>query len=115
MTIYRSDGNLSPRGVWGVILSPVNSWDEAKRATNLDKHGVDFASLDGFVWDGTVTFADDRREYAEPRTIAIGRIGNRVHVLVFTWRDGSRRIISARKANPREVRFYAREAVRPDP
>ncbi len=93
----------------------MNSWDDAKRAANLDKHGVDFASFDGFDWDGAVSFADVRRDYAEARTIAIGRIGTRVHVAVFTWRDGSRRIISARKANPREVRFYARQAVRPDP
>jgi voltage-gated potassium channel len=65
--------------------------------------------------DRAVSFADVRRDYAEARTIAIGRIGTRVQVVVFTWRDGSRRIISARKANPREVRFYARQAVRPDP
>lgn len=93
----------------------MNSWDEAKRAANLDKHGVDFASLDRFEWAGAVSFVDVRNDYAEARTIAIGRIGTRVHVVVFTWRDGSRRIISARKANPREVKFYAREAVRSDP
>jgi len=36
----------------------------------------------------------------------IGRIEGRLYVLIYTLRRDEIRIISARKANPREVRSY---------
>jgi len=39
--------------------------------------------------------------------VAIGYIGLRLYVVVYADRDGSRRVISLRKANKREVDFYA--------
>lgn len=87
----------------------MNTWDEAKRVANLAKHGVDFADLDGFAWDDAVLFGDQRRDYGETRLIALGRLGARVHVIVFTNRPEGRRIISARKANDREIAVYVAE------
>jgi uncharacterized DUF497 family protein len=37
------------------------------------------------------------------------RSAARLHVVVYVERGGERRIISARKANSREVEFYERE------
>jgi uncharacterized DUF497 family protein len=34
-------------------------WDEAKRLSNLAKHGVDFRSVEGFDWD-FASFIEDR-------------------------------------------------------
>ena len=81
-------------------------WDEAKRAANLDAHGVDFRDALRFDWDSAQLTNDTRREYGEARIIAVGRIGPRVHVLVFTPRAERIRIISLRKANDRETRRY---------
>jgi uncharacterized DUF497 family protein len=81
-------------------------WDEAKRAANLVRHGVDFAAVVRFDWDNAQLTADARRDYGELRYIAVGRIGPRLHVLVFTPRAELIRIISLRKANAREVRRY---------
>ena len=79
-------------------------WDENKRRRNLEKHGVDFSAVYDFDWN-TASSADDRR-HDEPRFVAIGYIDERLHVIVFTERGNSKRIISLCKANPREVKRY---------
>ncbi|MDX3895053.1 BrnT family toxin [Pusillimonas sp.] len=61
----------------------------------------------GFEWDDAVTWEDVRRSYGESRMVAIGYIGRRLYVVVYLDRDGSRRVISLRKANKQEVDFYA--------
>jgi len=88
---------------------PGNRWGAAKRAGNLAKHGVDFVDLDRFAWDDALLFEDLRRDYGEARMIALGRLGRRVHVVVFVNRPDGRRIISARKANDREIALYVAE------
>ena len=82
-------------------------WDEGKRASNLSKHGVDFAEAARFEWDTALTAEDIRRSYPEPRFLSIGLIGPRVYVLVWTPINDERRVISFRKANRREVKRYA--------
>ena len=50
---------------------------------------------------------DARRSYGEQRMIGVGYVGNRLHVVVFVDRGATRRIISLRNANQREVARYA--------
>ena len=78
-------------------------WDEDKRTANLAKHGVDFADAEWFDWTTARERLDLRHDYGEVRVEATGLIGDRLHVLVYTRREGSFRIISLRKANPREI------------
>ena len=80
-------------------------WDERKRASNLDKHNVDFAAVGDFEWDTAVIASNSR--YGELRFVAIGYIGLRLHVVVYTPRGAAKRIISLRKASAREIRRYA--------
>lgn len=79
-------------------------WDEAKRAINLAKHNIDFSEMTDFDWDHALVATDPRHE--EPRYVALGPIRARLHVIVFTRRHDKIRIISLRKANPREQRRY---------
>lgn len=79
-------------------------WDEAKRAANLAKHGVDFTAVERMDWDGGITTPDNRRDYGEPRFVTLGMIGGRLHVCAWTPRGDRVRIISLRKANEREVK-----------
>ena len=81
-------------------------WDEAKRASNVVKHGVDFARAAAFEWDTALVRADTRSMYGEVRLVAMGLIKDRVHVLVFTIRETGIRVISLRKANSKEVGAY---------
>ncbi|MYF11660.1 MAG: BrnT family toxin [Gammaproteobacteria bacterium] len=80
-------------------------WDERKRLMNLAKHGVDFAAMEAFEWEGALEFMD--RRHVEPRWVAIGYIDQRLHTVVYTEHEDFVRIISLRKATPREQRHYA--------
>ena len=87
------------------------TFDPAKDAANLAKHGVSLTEAAGFEWGTAVVWPDTRRDYGEARMVALGYIGLRIMALVFVDRPPEqpteRRIISLRKANSREVRRYA--------
>lgn len=81
-------------------------WDANKAEANLAKHGVAFEAAEGFDFVTSIIWPDDRADYDEPRWVAVGFIGSRLHVLVYTVRKGRTRIISLRRANSREKRDY---------
>lgn len=83
------------------------TFDPAKDAANVAKHGVSLAVAAEFEWESSVFWTDTRRAYGEPRMAAIGYIGHRLYYVVFVDRAEIRRIISLRKANQREVNRYA--------
>lgn len=84
------------------------SFDPAKDAANVAKHGVSLAEVAAIEWGTVWSWPDLRRLYGEPRSAGIGYIGLRLHLVVFTDRGDMRRIISLRKANAREVARYAK-------
>jgi uncharacterized DUF497 family protein len=49
---------------------------------------------------------DRRRDYGERRLQVLGRLGIRLHVAVVTYRNDAVHVISFRKANAKEVRWY---------
>jgi uncharacterized protein len=83
-------------------------WDEVKAKANLNKHNVSFEEgrtvfNDPFLF----TFPDDKHSADEERYINLGlSASGRVLVLTHTERQGKIRIISCRKATPRERSFY---------
>ncbi|MEJ8574913.1 BrnT family toxin [Microbaculum marinum] len=83
-------------------------WDPRKAAANVVKHGVAFEHVVDFQWESARLGEDRRHRYGEKRFIALGLIGERVHVVIFTLRGTTIRIISLRKANERERRSYER-------
>jgi len=87
------------------------TFDPAKDAVNLAKHGFSLLDAVGFEWETAVVWPDTRRDYGEPRMVALGYIGLRIMSVVFIDRPPEqpteRRIISLRKANTREVKRYA--------
>lgn len=79
-------------------------WDEAKAAVNVAKHGVQFEIALEFDWANAVTLPDERFDYGERRSLAIGRdVAGEFYAIVLTLRGGVVRIISARKANRKEI------------
>lgn len=81
-------------------------WDEAKRLSNLRKHGIDFNDVPFVFNSDTVTVEDNRYGYGEQRFVMFGLLQGRIIVVVYTERDNSIRIISARKATKYEQRIY---------
>ena len=87
------------------------TFDPAKDATNLAKHGVSLLDAAGLEWDAALLWQDKRKEYHEARMIGLVPLGNRLFCVVFVdrppERPTERRVISLRKANSREVKRYA--------
>ena len=84
-------------------------WDETKNAANRKKHGIAFATAVDFDWSTATTSLDKRRDYGETRFIGVGYIDSRLHVLIYTRRQETIRIISLRKANDRELGNYEQQ------
>jgi len=82
-------------------------WDPAKAETNAKKHGIDFADAAVALEDERALTIEDTASRLEERFISLcaDPLG-RVLVVVFTWRSGDIRLISARKATGRERRQY---------
>jgi uncharacterized DUF497 family protein len=83
------------------------SFDPAKSERNSRARGLSFEDAAAFSFDTALYIVDERKDYPEVRYVAIGLLGDRVHVLCFTETDEGIRIISFRKANAREVKRYA--------
>jgi hypothetical protein len=85
-------------------------WDDAKAEANRAKHGIDFAAAVEIFGDPDRLLRLDPRPYGEERYQAIGRVQGRFLHVVFTMRDGTCRIISARRASRRERTNYSLQA-----
>lgn len=83
------------------------TFDPAKNEANVRERGLPFSLVkDEFDWATAKVGEDKRKAYGELRYRAFGYIGDRLHAVVFTLREGTLRIISLRKANRREERRY---------
>jgi uncharacterized protein len=81
-------------------------WDDAKRLSNLQKHGIDFIDVPP-LFDGEIlTVEDTRYSYGEQRFITLGLLQGRLIAVVHTERDDRIRLISTRKATKYEQRIY---------
>jgi uncharacterized DUF497 family protein len=83
------------------------TFDPAKDAANLAKHGVSLVEAANIEWDTLYAVPAIRQAYGEERMVGIAYIGLRLFVVVYVDRIEVRRIISLRKANRREVNRYA--------
>ena len=78
-------------------------FDPAKSDKNAAQRGLPFDRVAEFDWETALILADGRFSYPEPRFVALGFIGERLHVVCFTPVAGGIRVISFRKANDREI------------
>lgn len=89
-------------------------WDPQKNVLNVRKHKVPFEyAARVFLDPGRLDAVDDRKDYGEERRITVGRIDERVFVVVYVDRGGVIRLISARKANAREEEDYYLQQLHP--
>ena len=73
-------------------------WDEAKRESNLRKHGLDFADVYR-VFDGIIVRQPDTRfHYDEHRHIGVGMLDALVVIVVHVEANETIRIILMRRA-----------------
>ena len=86
------------------------TWDEVKCKLNIKNHGLDFVGCDA-IWDHfTVTREDRRQDHGEARQVCFGLLAGEVVVLVYTERSSGTHVISLRKAEKHEARYYRQVA-----
>jgi len=80
-------------------------FDQAKSASNRRKHGIDFVEAQ-LLWEDPDALEVPARTEDEPRSLIIGRIGEKHWSAIITHRDARIRIISVRRARREEVELY---------
>jgi len=81
-------------------------FDPDKDRVNQAKHGVSLVVAVDLDWDAALVWVDDRFEYSETRMIALAPKTQILYYVAFVDRGDVRRVISLRRANRREVKYY---------
>jgi len=86
------------------------SRDETKRHRNMAVHGLDFEGAETIWDDFTITREDRRRNFGEKRMVTFGLLNGDVVVLVHVDRGDDMHVISLRRAEKYEARYYFKTA-----
>ena len=71
-------------------------WDEDKNLSNQDEHEVSFEEAqNAFLDEQRVIARDEKHSEEEPRLFCVGKVGDRVLTVRFTYRGDTIRIIGA--------------------
>jgi uncharacterized DUF497 family protein len=82
-------------------------FDPKKDAVNLKRHGVSLSEGDGVLNDPLALTVEDDSAEGEHRFVTIGmNLLGSLMVVIHTPRQDGARIISVRKADPKERRNY---------
>jgi uncharacterized DUF497 family protein len=82
-------------------------WDAAQASANLRKHGIDFADAVTALEDDLALTMEDLLADGERRWLSLGTdASGRLLLVVYTWRQDSIRLISARPATAWERLQY---------
>lgn len=86
---------------------PRFEWDPEKSRSNKIKHGINFKQAKEVFKDNHAIVDKAKNVKGEPRFLAIGKTLKLFLItVVFTLRDASIRIISARQARKKEIKAY---------
>ena len=88
------------------------TYDETKRQANLACHGLDFIGCEALFDGPVVSWDDDREAYGELRMNALGFLGGIVVHMTYTERGDDLHVISLRKAEKHEIRYFAQQLSR---
>jgi uncharacterized protein len=102
----------SLRALWGQtdMTDDEFGWDDAKAASNLEKHKISFETARKVFADpDRIEDFDSDSSYEEDRYFCIGAVEFKVYYVIYTLpENGCTWIISARPANKRETNGYYR-------
>lgn len=92
------------------LLDSRNPTSEVRKAASRGQRGKrsvrGIVSIEIFLDPFRIEAVDDRSDYPETRFQTIGRVGQRILVVIYTEREGGIRIISARRATKNERKSY---------
>lgn len=81
-------------------------FDSSKDRVNQVKHGVPLSMANELDWEAALVWVDERFEYNEVRMIALAPKTATLYYVAFVDKGQVRRVISLRRANRREVKYY---------
>jgi uncharacterized DUF497 family protein len=83
------------------------TFDPNKNHLNIRAHGIDLQDVEGVFFDVFALTREDK-DHDEARFVTLGTDGfGRLLVVVYTYRgEDEIRVISARRAEPHERRYY---------
>jgi uncharacterized DUF497 family protein len=83
------------------------TWDSVKAKSNRLKNRIFFSEVEPVFYDPDAINFEDMASKEEARYVAIGLDAlARIVVVVYTYRENTIRLISARKASKSEQQFY---------
>lgn len=83
------------------------TWDSIKAKSNFQKHKVRFSDAEPVFFDPMALTRNDDDAEGEQRFVSVGMSAmNKILVVVYTYRDEGIRLISARRATPKERKLY---------
>ncbi len=83
------------------------TYDDKKCQANIAARGISFDRVADLDWTHALIRPDDRKDYGEVRLRVFGLLEGRLHVAIVTPRKEELRVISFRKANEKEKKYYA--------
>lgn len=83
-------------------------FDPTKDKLNFAKHGLALSHARTLIWDEALVWIDNRYDYDEIRMVGLVPEGNRLYYVAFVDRGKTRRVISLRYAERREVKYYVK-------
>lgn len=83
------------------------TYDEAKRQRNIQQHGLDFVGCEAVFDCPVISNEDSRLSYGEKRINLPGFLNGFIVHLTYIEREDALHVISLRKANSRETRYFA--------
>lgn len=82
-------------------------WDTEKAKFNFRKHRIRFSDAESVLFDPMALTCEDEKSHDEQRFVTIGSDAlNRILVVVYTYSGDDIRLISARRAIPKERKSY---------
>lgn len=85
------------------------TFDPEKSARNVATRGLSFELVELLEWHTAQVLEDTRKDYGETRLQVWALLDNRLYAAVVTPRGEDLRVISFRKANKKEVKWYEQE------
>ena len=84
-------------------------FDPGKNKRNIAERDLAFERVAELDWEAAIAPEDNCRDYGERRVRVLAMLDRRLHVAILTYREDATHVISFRKANRKEVRFYEQE------
>lgn len=83
------------------------TWDPDKAEINFKKHKIRFSDAETVLYDPFAMTLEEQDVATEQRFVTVGSDGaGRIVVVIYSYRIDTIRLISARKATPKERKQY---------